>query len=179
MPHNNVQYFAYGSNMFDNVIVRNRNIQYSDARPATLAGYALRFTCPGVNKYEPSFANIEPEQEQSVEGVLYQLSDEQFKKLFKSEGGMYDIIDLNVLTNDGLHVPAKTLVSVNRIDECSPSLRYLKLLVKGAKEKGLSQHYITRLEATSHEPTPPMYNLVCFFVTGFLRIKFFLQQRAK
>lgn len=178
MSHNCIEYFAYGSNMFDNVIVRNRNIQYHKARPATLAGYALRFTCPGVNKYEPSFANIEPEQGQNVEGVLYQLSNEQFEKMFKSEGGMYDIVDLNVLTNDGLHVPAKTLVSVNRIKECSPSLRYLSLLVKGAKEKGLSGDYIQNLEATQHEPTPPMYSLVCFLVTGYLRVKFYLQQRS-
>lgn len=171
-----IYYFAYGSNMLNKVMSGRRGITYIDKRIASAKGWHLVFNCPGVNKYEPAFANIEQNPEGVVHGVGYRITEDEFSNLVKTEGGMYKIVELTA-QSEGEKLQCRTLLSKDTVDNMRPSYRYLKLLIDGAKENKLDSDYIKLLLQTEHEPTPPGYEFVCKLVAVYLRMKFFLQKR--
>lgn len=170
-------YFAYGSNLLDKVISSRRSIKIESWERATLNGYKFVFNCPGLNKYEPAFANIEQQEGHSVHGVVYSLPKVEFDGLVSSEGGMYSVIEFYLNLESGESVKAKSLASKKTIEESTPSLRYLKLLIEGAEEKQLNQEYIEQLKTVKHAPTPPGYEFICKLMAVYLRVRFFLQKR--
>ena len=73
-------YFAYGSNMnFDRM--RERNVAFALAQSGSLLHHRLAFNKSSTEISGISYANIVREVDGVVEGVLYQLSDEQ--QIFK------------------------------------------------------------------------------------------------
>lgn len=173
---NAIYYFAYGSNMLNRVMSDRRRIKYIDKRPVKAQGWRLVFNCPGVNKYEPAFANIEASADEAVHGVAYKLTETEFSNLVKTEGGMYEIVELITQSNDE-ELKCKTLLSKKTVSNMRPSYRYLKLLIEGAEENMLDNNHIQMLLKTEHEPTPPGYEFVCKLVAIYLRIRFFLLKR--
>ncbi|ODS23534.1 hypothetical protein AB835_08500 [Candidatus Endobugula sertula] len=169
-----IYYFAYGSNMLEKVISGRRGILYHRKMSGLAKGWRLVFNCPGVNKYEPAFANIEKNDDHDVEGVVYHMSSENFAQLTKTEGSMYDIVDIDVRLTNGTMLNAKTLVSDPLVKPNTPSYRYLRLLIDGAKENDLFWNYINMLSSVSHAPTPPGYSFICFLVSIYLRLRFLL-----
>jgi gamma-glutamylcyclotransferase len=75
MPDTSRYYFAYGSNM-DSRRMARRGLQVLSARAASLHGYTLRFNKRASNLPRHAYANVIPQSDGRVEGVLYELVDE-------------------------------------------------------------------------------------------------------
>lgn len=78
-----MRYFAYGTNMNPEVMARKK-LAFTARAPATLNGYRLCFNKRNERPSLPSsvgFANLVPEVGERVEGVLYELPDDQLERL--------------------------------------------------------------------------------------------------
>ena len=80
-------YFAYGSNM-DSVRLRERIGEVNDGIIGILNGYELRFNKRSV-KDEYGRANLIAEPNAITEGVIFELTDEQFALMDRREGNGY------------------------------------------------------------------------------------------
>ena len=148
MPHETeLWYFAYGANLDPAILIERRGIVPMASRRAILHGYQLVFDQPGIPWLEPSFANLAPDEAGAVHGVAYRLSPEQLEELDALEGdGAYDHLDVSLEVEDGPPVMAKTYVTYDTEQGLLPSRRYMGLLIRGAREHGLHEEWIHRLE---------------------------------
>ncbi len=148
-------YFAYGSNInLDRM--RKRGADFVSYQRAILENYTLRF-----NKYSYKtgcgVANIEPQEGDYVEGILYELEnpEEGIARLDYFEGFLCEECPENhyfrrimkVKTDDGREVEAYVYVAnpVHVNNSLKPSLEYLKHLLSGCERKILSEEYCKRL----------------------------------
>ena len=139
-------YFGYGSNMSTQYLIKRRKIIPSDSQVACLKDYELIMNMGGPNFLEPSFANIRPSKGSTVEGVIHKISDEDLQKIVNTEGEDYQLVKLSVYTN-GKRKVAYTLIYVTEeTKDIPPSKRYLKILIRAARENNLSTTYIKNLE---------------------------------
>lgn len=143
----NVSYFAYGSNMS-----RERLAKHLKANPNAFGfgqrvcalGWDLRFNKP--KRDSSAAANIEKRQNSIVFGVLYSLSNKQWKALKNSEGKGYKEIPFEVLNGSAV-VSCLTLQAVRTKRGIKPSAEYLNTIVQGAREHGVSEDYVARVVA--------------------------------
>lgn len=136
-----VKYFAYGSNISIKRL-KNRVGSIFDPLvpgiPYTLENYELVFNAGSI--WGPwAFANIQPKKGFKVEGILYDMSPSQFKKLDGYEilyDKHYFQIDKNTLgcvyiaNNENITIRPK-----------KPTLEYLNIIIDGCKETGLINTY--------------------------------------
>jgi cation transport regulator ChaC len=142
-----VWYFAYGANMDRPTLVERRRIEPQEEQVGMLQGFALCFDQPGLPLIEPVFANLRREEGASVHGVLYRLSTAQLKQLDQLEGGgAYLHLEVDVQAADGRDIQAKTYLARSTVDGRYPSRRYMDLLLRGARDRGLPEAWISRLE---------------------------------
>ena len=151
-----VWYLAFGSNMSTKVLVDRRKIEPSESHPVVVQDYQLTFNVPGIPYWEPSFASILPRKGKKLHGVIYNVSEQDFKRIQRSEGGAgikglgYQPVDIAVTTYSGDKYIARTLYyNCNlfpNIREFHPSKRYLNLILDGAMEHHLDADYIGKLE---------------------------------
>ncbi len=172
-----MHYFAYGANINDLVLLKRRGIKIKSQTKTTLKNWDLVYNSPGANKYEPVFANVQEKSGEHVEGVAYEMSIDEYQAMLRSET-CYKTVDVEVNTVCGQSIQAKTLIASRPIRAKTPSLRYKKLIIDGAKHKQFSPQYIDKLQNTAHAKPPIGYNFVCKFVAIYLRIRFFLQKRS-
>ena len=99
---------------------------------------------PGPNFIEPGFGNIVRKKDSYVEGMLHEISNDDFKRIVASEGEDYLIEDVSIETDSGPQL-SKTLIYKSNIKELRTSRRYLRLIVTAAKENNLSVAYIDEL----------------------------------
>src|ERR1700704_2889621 len=85
-PSELVWYLAYGSNMHHSAFRERRGMQPSDWRVARVRGYRLRFNLEGRPKGKAAPANICPDADQEVWGVLYKISRRDMLRLDSTEG---------------------------------------------------------------------------------------------
>ena len=140
-------YFAYGSNMQDATFIGRRKIEPLGARAARLPAYRLCFDIP-VGPGARGVANLSVAADADVWGVLYLLTPSQHEHLDRTEGvplGLYRRIDVEVETC-GERIMAQTLISENRDPSRRPSHRYRGILIEGAREHGLPEHWLATLE---------------------------------
>jgi cation transport regulator ChaC len=143
-----MKYFAYGSNM-DAQRMRERGIEFSERVHAILSGYSLKFNKMADRNHKEGYANIVPDKNNSVEGVLYEIPDLDLKKLDKHECYPihYDRIKINVRTGGKKEVEA--IIYVAQPDKVKqglkPSNEYLAHLLAG--KDILSESYYLRLES--------------------------------
>lgn len=145
-------YFAYGSNMQTATFCGRRDIRFQHALPGRASGWRLVFDKPPLFPIGESFANIIPEADAEVLGVLYEISEADLEQIDLTEGvpvGNYRRIEIPVLP---LSTPsavrsAFTLVSDRRVPDLQPSTRYMSLLIEGAVEHGLPPEYVAFLRA--------------------------------
>lgn len=148
MGEDGVFYFAFGSNMLSSIFSGTRTLRPASVETATLRGYRLAFTEPGIPYFEPAFANIEKAPGAVCEGVLYCITADDLAHLDFTEGrGAYDIIDVAVVGSVSDAVTAKAFASKITMTGLLPTKRYLQLLIDGAREKGLSSEWIRMLES--------------------------------
>jgi gamma-glutamylcyclotransferase len=143
-------YFAYGSNMQAATFRGRRGIVPRQAVAVRATGWRLVLDKPPLLSMGHSFANVVPAEHGVVYGVAYEISAEDLAHVEFSEGvslGNYARTELDVETLAGEALRAVTLTSTKRGDELRPSTRYMGLLIEGAIEHGLPEHWIAMLRA--------------------------------
>jgi len=149
-------YFAYGSNM-NPERMKERGADFKSIKRAVLKGYKLVFNKRSRRYGESACANIEPDENSVVEGVLYELKEPEvaLKQLDFYEGypTNYDRIKVVVETDEGEKIEAFTYVAQPEyIDNTlKPSKKYLAHFLKACELGLLSPHYcekIKKLEET-------------------------------
>ncbi|PKM83770.1 MAG: hypothetical protein CVU88_01245 [Firmicutes bacterium HGW-Firmicutes-13] len=61
--------------------IRDRGVSYSTRFPATLKGYTLKFNKTASCNPKEGYANIVPDKNQVLKGVLYEIPDTDILKL--------------------------------------------------------------------------------------------------
>jgi hypothetical protein len=150
-------YFAYGSNMQSETLRGRRGIQYQRALPGRAAGWRLVLDKPPLLPVGESYANIIPDPDADVLGVLYEISAPDLAHLDLTEGvllGNYQRVEIPVrpLAELGEPVTAFTLTSEHRAPDLQPSTRYMDLLIAGALEHGLPSEYVAFLRSVPAHP---------------------------
>ncbi len=153
-----VWYFAYGSNMQTATLCGRRRVQYRRAVPVRVPDWRLVLDKPPLISLAHAFANIVPEAGAEVLGVCYELSVEDHEHVELTEGviiGNYasvEVVAWPLAEPDAAPLMARSLSSTKRAASLRPSTRYMQLLIEGALEHGLPDHYITALRAIPAEP---------------------------
>lgn len=145
-----ILYFAYGSNMNPRRM-SERGINIVKPISCSLAGYKLIFNKKAKDGAF-AYANIQISCEDDfVEGILYQLSNEDIKKLDRFEGfpNHYDKKSLSVVCSDGKNVQALTYIANGNMikNGLKPKKEYLNHLLAG--KDYLSEKYYKSLSNTS------------------------------
>ena len=162
-----VEYFAFGSNMHPRTMRTTRAIVPMLTARGVVEKHRLAFNLKGAGP-EPSFASIEPCEDDETHGVLFSLALPDFARLCASEGVplAYALQPVRVavygrdldrwrrhrpISEDG-YVEALTLRTTGgpwraaRDDEPRPSRRYLATLRDGARICALDPAWTARLD---------------------------------
>ena len=142
-----VWYFAYGSNMNEQLFRNRRHMVWQQMRIGRLDGYRIAFTVAGGRRPGASApANILEAPGESVYGVLYLLPLRKFARLDNSEGEQYRYLWAQVEDSQGHRVAAVTYQVAHEAAQGRPSRSYLNLISEAARQRGLPEDYIARLE---------------------------------
>ncbi len=152
-PGDEAWYFAFGANMHDSAFRERRGMAPSECRPGRIHGYRLRFNLEGrpVGKAAP--ANIAPDRDAEVWGVLYRISRADLVHLDWTEGvpgPRYRHLWVEAEDINGTLVPAVTYVADGKETDGNPSLRYVTLIREGARAHGLPDHWQEFLNNVHH-----------------------------
>jgi cation transport regulator ChaC len=152
-PSEHVWYFAYGSNMHHSAFRERRGMRPSEWRIGCLKGYRLRFNLEGrpVGKAAP--ANICPDQDCELWGVLYRITRRELLRLDSTEGvpgRNYRHVSVPVEDTDGNVVTAVTYMARGKDTDGTPSFRYISLLRDGARAHGLPETWVRFLDDVKH-----------------------------
>jgi cation transport regulator ChaC len=152
-PTDHVWYLAYGSNMHDSAFRQRRGIRPMEWRPGRAKGYRLRFNLEGRPRGKAAPANICPDPEHEVWGVLYRITRRELLHLNSTEGVPgrgYRPILVDVEDSHGNTVTAVAYMAQGKPHDGAPSLRYITLLREGARAHGLPEHWVQFLDGVSH-----------------------------
>ena len=137
-------YFAYGSNM-DPTQLRERVGEVGRGVTGILNRYELRFNKRSVHD-EYGRANLIVDPRATTEGVLFELTDEQFTQMDRKEGSGYQRHDIAVQVGGNTR-KAQTYFATAEfvVDGLHPSNEYLGHILDGAHEHRLSEAYIEKI----------------------------------
>jgi gamma-glutamylcyclotransferase len=133
--------------------VERRRIRPLESRVGRIVGYRLRFNLEGRPRGKAAPANIWPDAEREVWGVLHKITRRDLLRLDSTEGVPgrgYQPVSLNAYDLDGHALTAITYVATGKEVDGRPSLRYISLLRDGAKFHGLPEHWLRFLESVNH-----------------------------
>ncbi len=143
MSIENDLYFAYGSNM-DPEQMDHRGLAWDRAEGASLAGHRLVFDFDARGRWLGGAADIVPDPDGTVEGVLYRLVDD-IAEMDRWERG-YRRVEVEVTGLDsGLQPRTWTYEVVSKRKPMTPSEVYVDQMLVGARRFGLSEGYIEML----------------------------------
>jgi hypothetical protein len=166
-------YFGYGSNMSTRYLSAVRNITPLRSQSSYLDDYALVMGLVGPNFIEPSFANIKPCTGARVEGVVHEITESDMARVIASEGENYEVIEAPIRFA-GETVLAKTLRCKNEVNDDLPtSRRYMRILLKAARQNNLSADYIEALERKKTVYYPILSEIFA------IRVYLWVKRRAK
>lgn len=80
-----MKYFAYGSNL-DDKRMTDRDVNFSSKEKGSLKGYRFIINKKSQKNPNVGFANIIRDDNSEVEGIIYEVSNEDILKLDKFEG---------------------------------------------------------------------------------------------
>jgi cation transport regulator ChaC len=152
-PDDEVWYFAYGANMHDSAFRERRGMRPIESRAGRIRGHRLRFNLEGrpVGKAAP--ANLVPDPDAEVWGVLYRITRADLVRLDSTEGvpgRRYRHLWAEAEDMDGNRLSAVTYIAVGKETDGNPSLRYITLLRDGARAHGLPDHWLDHLDGVRH-----------------------------
>ena len=153
-PDDEVWHLAYGSNMNESVFCERRGLRPLEWRAGCLPGYRLRFNLDGRPLGRAAPANIFPDPDAEVWGVLYRITWKDLVRLDSTEGvphrRRYQHLHAEGRDIDGNAVPLVTYMADGNAADGNPSLRYITLLRDGARAHGLPAAYIDFLDNVEH-----------------------------
>jgi len=160
-PNEPNYYFAYGSNMFEGQM-KQRCPSAVFVSGATLHGF-LRCFPQRSERWHGGVAGVTAAPDESVEGVVYQLSDSDLLVLDGYEGvdsGRYKREAVEVVLENGGSITAWIYyATMGNGQHYPPSSDYIDTLLKGAVEHRLSeetvQYIVTIKNSGSPERQPP------------------------
>lgn len=140
-------YFAYGTNM-ERFWFKKRCPKAKFVSAAVLRDHDVTFA-RSSSMWGGGTADLKPTPGAVVEGVLWEVSEQDLKALDQYEGVPSDYIrkTVTVETKDGKTHQAHIYFVAQPGGYRPPSKRYMRLLIQGAEEHGLSDEYVRRLEA--------------------------------
>jgi cation transport regulator ChaC len=140
---NKKRYFAYGSNM-NPERMRKRMGYLPPSRKAVLQDYNLTFNKISSKNPSEGVANIIPLADSQVEGILYEVTDQDIAKLDAYEGVPTNYIRHIVKVDcKGELINALTYIAVKVKDGLKPSRDYLNHLL--AAKESLSEDYYQQI----------------------------------
>ena len=144
-------YFAYGSNMHPGQM-QKRCPGCIFIAAARLKDHRLAFSRPWAPWGGGGVADIQPAPGSTVEGVVWDLTEEHRKSLdeYEEYPNAYTRKDVVVETYDGRTVTTFAYVA-RPAGAYRPSRRYLYQIIEGARAHRLSPGYIAFLEAIPTE----------------------------
>ena len=148
-----IWYFAYGANMHDSAFRVRRRIQPLEHRSGRIKGYRLRFNLEGRPRGNAAPANVHPDPDAEVWGVLYRITRRDLIRLDSTEGVPgrgYRHVVVEAEDRSGRVIPAITYIAQGKEVDGKPSLRYITLLREGARTYGLPETYIRFLDGVEH-----------------------------
>ena len=148
-----IWYFAYGANMHDSAFRVRRGIQPLEHRSGHIKGYGLRFNLEGRPRGNAAPANLHPDPDAEVWGVLYRITRRDLIRLDSTEGVPgrgYRHVVVEAEDRSGRVIPAITYIAQGKEVDGKPSLRYITLLREGARTYGLPETYIRFLDGVEH-----------------------------
>jgi gamma-glutamylcyclotransferase len=152
-PSEHVWYFAYGANMHDRAFRERRRMRPVEQRIGRIRGYRLRFNLEGRPRGRSAPANLWPDAEAEVWGVLYKVTRRDLLRLDSTEGVPgrgYRPQWFVAEDSDGRPVSAVAYIARGKETDGIPSLRYLTLLREGARANGLPGHWLRFLDSVEH-----------------------------
>lgn len=149
-PEEEIWYFAYGANMHDSAFQGRRGMRPLEWRAGCIRGYRLRFNLEGRPKGKAAPANLFPDPNGEVWGVLYRLTRHQLVRLDATEGLRYRHVWANAEDKEGRPLQAVSYIANGKETDRNPSRRYLTLLREGARAHGLPEHWVRFLESVKH-----------------------------
>jgi cation transport regulator ChaC len=150
--------FGYGSNMSVDNLRKKKNLDVGFSAPGIAHGWELGFFS-AIAHVEPAFAMAQEAPNGQLHGLVFEIPSAQAEALDKQEKG-YDVVVVPVHLYDGRVINAGLYSRQNGSDpEALPSLRYARLLAKGAREAGLAEDYATQLEQRFYV-TPPQVRAI-------------------
>jgi len=132
-----VYYFAYGSELSKKQ-VKERCPGSKPVSIVTLHNYKLVFV-GWSRQWRGGVASIKPFRGEKVLGAIYEISEEDLRRLDKYEGypDIYTRMKI-VVTNDfGEQIEAVTYVKAGRLEEIQPSREYLLAIQQGYRDWGI------------------------------------------
>jgi gamma-glutamylcyclotransferase (GGCT)/AIG2-like uncharacterized protein YtfP len=142
------KYFAYGSN----ISLKQMTHRCPSAKTyskGVLKEYRIIFPI-WSKRWGGGAAGIRPEQGRQVEGVVYELSEEDLKTLDKFEAvdkGLYYRKEIKVIVEDGSSLEAWVYITTSQDSSYPPSKRYLDTIIEGAREHDLSEEFMEYLKS--------------------------------
>ncbi|KAK6344074.1 hypothetical protein TWF696_007721 [Orbilia brochopaga] len=155
----NIKYLAYGSNLSAETFLGRRGIKPLSQVNVRVPSLTLSFDLAAVPYKEPRFANVAPREngDQELVGVVYEVTPKDYSTILLTEGG-YNVIDVACIPLtpvEGIDsFLSKTLIvptsRTRTKHDGLPSLRYLTLIMNGAKEHELPEYYQEYLASTGY-----------------------------
>ncbi|TCD13229.1 gamma-glutamylcyclotransferase family protein [Oricola cellulosilytica] len=148
-PQDEVWYFAYGANLNDTVFLGRRRMKPLDWRVGKVTGWRLRFNLQGRPVGRSAPANIEPATGEELWGVLFLITRREMVRLNSTEGvpgWRYRPVWFDAEDREGNRHRAFSLMADGLPEDGNPSLRYITLIREGARQHGLPEHWIEKLE---------------------------------
>ena len=152
-PSEYVWYLAYGSNMHHSAFRDRRRMQPTEWRVGCVKGYRLRFNLEGRPPGKAAPANVCPDPDGEVWGVLYSITRRELLRLDSTEGvpgRHYRHVVVQAVDADGRIVEAVTYSAIGKETDGFPSLRYISLLREGARVHGLPEAWLAYLDSVQH-----------------------------
>ena len=152
-PAEEAWYFAYGANMHDSAFRKRRGMRPLEWRAGRIRGYRLRFNLEGRPRGKAAPANLSADPQAEVWGVLYRITRAALLQLDATEGvpgWRYRQLWVDADDIEGRPLRAVTYIAQGKETDGHPSLRYITLLLEGARAHGLPEHYIRFLESVKH-----------------------------
>jgi len=144
-----MKYFAYGSNM-NQEQMKKRGIHFLERTHTILRGYRLEFNKLASRNPQEGYANIVPNENEIVEGILYEISKSDLSILdsYEDTPKHYNQIKVNVKLDDEQEIEATTYIanSAKVREGLNPTREYLNRIINGAKGI-LSETYYQKLES--------------------------------
>jgi gamma-glutamylcyclotransferase (GGCT)/AIG2-like uncharacterized protein YtfP len=138
-----MNYYAYGSNMNSNRMIE-RGVYFISKRKGTLKGYKLLINKISQKNPNIGFANIVPDINSEVEGIIYEIKDEDILKLDKFEGTSNGHYRREIHNIDGLDcVVYIANLNWTTLNELNTTQEYKNHILEG--KEFLSEKYYNKL----------------------------------